>query len=45
MRAPPEIAAEMMKPYAGSGQAWEVNADEGNVRNNRRDLMDRLALL
>lgn len=45
MRGPPEIAAEMMKPYTGAIEAWEVTSDVGNVRNNRPDLMERVALL
>jgi putative SOS response-associated peptidase YedK len=45
MRGPPEIAAEMMKPYAGAVDAWEVAAEVGNVRNNRSELMDRVGLL
>jgi hypothetical protein len=28
-------AAEMMKPYAGAIEAWEVGAELRNVRNNR----------
>jgi hypothetical protein len=45
MRAPPEIAAEMMKPYADAVDAGEVGAEIGNVRNNRPELMDRVGLL
>jgi hypothetical protein len=45
MRAPPEIAAEMMKPYAGAVEAWEVAAEVGNVKNNRPELLDRVGLL
>ena len=45
MRGPPELAAEMMKPYAGKVEAHEVSGDVGNVRNNRPDLMDRVALI
>jgi putative SOS response-associated peptidase YedK len=45
MRAPPELAAEMMMPYAGEIEAWEVGAEVGNVRNNRPELMERVDLL
>jgi putative SOS response-associated peptidase YedK len=45
MRSPPELAADMMKPYGGALDVWEVGADVGNVRNNRPDLMDRKSLL
>jgi putative SOS response-associated peptidase YedK len=45
MRGTPEMAAEMMKPYAGEIEAWEVDAAVGNVRTNRSQLMDRVALL
>lgn len=45
MRGPPEIAAEMMKPYHGAIDLWEVSAAVGNVRNNRPDLMDRVDLV
>ena len=45
MRGPPEIAAEMMKPYAGAVEAWEVAAEVGNVKNNRPELLDRVGLL
>ena len=43
MRGPPELAAGMMKPYAGKIDIWEVSAEVGNVRNNRPELMDWLA--
>jgi putative SOS response-associated peptidase YedK len=43
MRGPPELAAEMMKPYAGEIEAWEVSKDVGNVRHNRPDLMASVA--
>jgi putative SOS response-associated peptidase YedK len=43
MREPPERAAELMKPYAGAIDAWQVPSDVGNVRNNRPDLMERMA--
>jgi len=45
MRGPPEMAAEMMKPYGGDIEAWEVDAAVGNVRNNRSELMEPAALL
>lgn len=45
MRGPPELAAGMMKPYAGALDIWEVGTDVGNVKNNRPDLMDRVGLL
>jgi putative SOS response-associated peptidase YedK len=44
MRGPPELAAGMMKPYGGAIEAWEVGTDAGNLRNNRPELMDRVAL-
>jgi putative SOS response-associated peptidase YedK len=43
MREPPALAAKMMKPYAGAVEMWQVPADVGNVRNNRPDLMERVA--
>jgi putative SOS response-associated peptidase YedK len=45
MRRLPEVAAEMMKPYAGAIEAWEVGAEVGNVKNNRPELMERATLL
>jgi putative SOS response-associated peptidase YedK len=45
MRGTPDQAAALMKPYAGAIDAWEVGAEVGNVRNNRPELMDRVALL
>jgi putative SOS response-associated peptidase YedK len=45
MRSTPDQAAAIMKPYAGGIEAWEVGPVVGNVRNNRRDLMDRVRLL
>jgi putative SOS response-associated peptidase YedK len=30
----------MMKPYAEEIEAWEVEAEVGNVRNNRPELME-----
>ena len=44
MRGPPELAAEMMKPYGGAIDAWEVGAEVGNVKNNRPELMERVGL-
>jgi len=40
---PPDQAVEMMKPYPGEIEAWEVPAEGGNVRNNRPQLMERVA--
>jgi putative SOS response-associated peptidase YedK len=45
MRGTVAHAAEMMKPYAGEIEAWEVGAEVGNVRNNRPELMERVGLL
>jgi putative SOS response-associated peptidase YedK len=45
MCGPPEIAAEIMKPYGGAVEAWEVAAEVGNVKNNRPELIDRIGLL
>jgi putative SOS response-associated peptidase YedK len=45
MRGPPEMAADMMKPYGGAIEAWEVDAAVGNVKNNRAEPMERVALL
>lgn len=45
MRLPAEGAATMMKPYGGGIDIWEVGRDVGNVRNNRPELMDRVALV
>lgn len=45
MRGPPELAAEMMKPYGGAIEQWEVGPEVGNVRNNRPELLDRVGLL
>jgi putative SOS response-associated peptidase YedK len=42
MRGTPDYAAEMMKPYGGAIEAWEVGAEVGNVKNNRPELMDRV---
>jgi hypothetical protein len=46
MRGPPELAAEMMmKPYGGAIDIWEVGKDVGNVRFNKPELLDRVALI
>jgi putative SOS response-associated peptidase YedK len=42
MREPPERAAEMMKPYGGGIDVWQVPAAVGNVRNNGPELMERV---
>jgi putative SOS response-associated peptidase YedK len=34
MRGTPDQAVEMMKPYAGAIERWEVGAAVGNVKNN-----------
>ena len=45
MRAPPELAVEIMKPYEGEIDMWEVGPDVGNVSNNKPELLDRVGLL
>lgn len=45
MRLPAEAAVDLMKPYGGAIDIWEVGADVGNVRNNRPDLLERVALI
>ena len=45
MRGTPDQAAELMKPYAGAIEAWEVGAAVGNVKNNAPELMERVGLL
>ena len=45
MRGPPELAAVMMRPYGGAIDIWEVDKDVGNVRNNKPELLNRVALL
>ena len=45
MRGTPDQAAEMMKPYTGVIEAWEVGAEVGNVKNNQPELMERVGLL
>jgi putative SOS response-associated peptidase YedK len=45
MRGAPDLAATLMKPYAGAIDAWEVGAEVGNVRNNRPELVERVGLL
>ena len=42
MRGPPDVAAEMMKPYAGVISIWPVSSDVGNVRNNWPELMEKI---
>jgi putative SOS response-associated peptidase YedK len=42
MRGPAEQAAEMMRPYAGTIDVWQVPAAVGNVRNNTPELMERI---
>jgi hypothetical protein len=44
MRGTLDQAVEMMKPYAGAIEAWEVGAEVGNVKNNR-SLGDRMATI
>jgi hypothetical protein len=43
--APATLGAEMMKPYAGEIEAWEVGAEVGNVKNNRPELIERVGLV
>jgi putative SOS response-associated peptidase YedK len=45
MRGTPDQAAQMMKPYAGEIETWEVPAEVGNVKNNRPELMERVGFL
>ncbi len=42
MREPSERAAELMKPFAGTIEIWQVPADVGAVRNNPPELMQRV---
>ncbi len=42
MRGPTELAAGMMKPYAGELDIWPVDPAVGNVRNNKPELMERV---
>ena len=44
MRGTLDYAAELMKPYGGAIEAWEVGAEVGNVKNNRPELMERVGL-
>ena len=44
MRGTPDQAMSMTKPYAGDIEAWEVGPEVGNVRNNRPELMERVAV-
>jgi hypothetical protein len=32
----PDYAAELMKPYGGAMEAWEIGAEVGNVRTTGR---------
>jgi putative SOS response-associated peptidase YedK len=43
MRGPTELAADMMKPYGGELEIWEVGAAVGNVRNKGPELMEPVA--
>ena len=43
MRGTPDQAADLMKPYAGEIEAWEVGAEVGNMKNNRPELIERVA--
>jgi putative SOS response-associated peptidase YedK len=43
MREPPERAADMMKPYPGAIEIWQVPSAVGAVRNNTPDLLERVA--
>jgi putative SOS response-associated peptidase YedK len=45
MRGPPELAGEMIKPYGGTIDIWEVGSEVGSVRNNKPQLLDRVALI
>ena len=45
MRGAVEVAAEMMKPYGGAIDIWEVGKDVGNVCYNKPELLDRVALI
>ena len=42
--SPGFVDTEMMKPYGGAIEAWEVGAEVGNVKNNRPELMERMGL-
>jgi putative SOS response-associated peptidase YedK len=44
-RGPPDQAADMMKPYSGEIEAWEVPAEVGNVKDNRPELIERVGLV
>ena len=35
----------MMKPYGKAIDVWEVGRDVGNMRNNKPELLDRVALI
>ena len=45
MRGSPELAAEMMKPYGSDIDIWKVGKGVGNMRYNKPELLDRVALV
>ncbi len=45
MRGAPAEAARLMVPYPGDIDAWEVTTAVGDPRNNRPELLDRVAML
>ena len=45
MRDTPDQAAELMRPYPGEVEVWEVGSEVGNVKNSRPELMERVGLL
>ncbi len=45
MRGPPDLSAEIMKPYGGAIEVWEVGKAIGNVRNKKPELLDHVALI
>src|SRR5258707_10029984 len=45
MRGTPDQAAGMMKPYAGAIEAWEGDAEGGNGKNNRPELIESVGAL
>jgi putative SOS response-associated peptidase YedK len=42
MRGSAKQAVEMMRPYAGTIDVWQVPTAVGNVRNNTPELMERI---
>jgi putative SOS response-associated peptidase YedK len=44
MRGTPDEAASLMVPYPGDIDAWEVTAAVGDPRNNRPELLHRVAM-